>query len=354
MPCTVAVGSKAPNTRPTTLASERGGRAARACYPACPAQTFEDVVSQPAPAPFQRLTVATVVASLMLVAIGGAVRATDSGLACPTWPGCFSAGDFVPAADLNVWIEHTHRLVAGFVALMIAGQLLWALARFRERREILWPAALAAVLVLAQAALGAIVVLLQLRAELVTAHLGLGMALVGVLLALAVAAARPSVVLGGGGLGRAAALVAGLAYAQILVGGQTTGMGGGLAYADRPLLGVFVVSPISSAYEAVNVAHRVLAIALVVAVMVLITIARRSGASGWLLRLPRIAAWLVTLQIVLGIANLATELSVLTVIPHLAVASWIWAVLVLEALLAASWSVTQVKEPKRAAVGAVS
>jgi cytochrome c oxidase assembly protein subunit 15 len=301
------------------------------------------------PAAFQRLAIVTVVASLALVAIGGAVRATDSGLACPTWPGCFSAGDFVPPANLKVWLEHTHRLVAGIVALMIAVQLGWALIRFRDRPAIVWSAALAAALVLAQALLGAVVVLLKLRAELVTAHLGLAMALVGVLLCLAVAAA--------GGLAQprgtvswTAAVVAGITYLQILAGGHTSGMGSGLAYVDWPLLGIFAVGPITSEAEAITVLHRGLAVLLLAGVMVLAVRARRAGVTGWVARLPRIAAWLVTLQIVLGVANLASRLSFVAVIPHLAVASWIWAVLVLEVLLVARAPSARLAEPGRVPV----
>lgn len=312
-------------------------------------------MSQPAPAPFRRLTVATVIVSLVLVAVGGAVRATDSGLACPTWPGCFSAGDFVPVRNLHVWIEHTHRLVAGVLMVMVAAQLSWAWLRFRSRPEILRPAGIAAVLVLAQAALGGIVVLLRLRAELVTAHLGLGMALVGVLVFLAVAAARPTVA----GvplhtLTRTAAVVTGIAYVQILLGGHVSGKGSGLAYVERPLLGVFALGPVRGEAEAINVAHRVLAVVLVAGVMVLAARARRSGMSGWLLRLPRIAAGLVTIQIVLGIANLVSRLSFLVVIPHLAVASWLWAVLVLEVLLASRTVAEQPTELARTVVGAAS
>ncbi len=312
-------------------------------------ETLEEVVSDSLPAPFRRLTVATVVASLVLVGIGGAVRATDSGLACPTWPGCFSAGDFVPPADLAVWLEHTHRLVAGIVALMIAGQLGWALARFRGRPEIVWSAVLASALVIVQALLGAVVVLLQLRAELVTAHLGLAMALVGVLLYLAVAATSP---LRPGALAKAAWIVAGITYLQILVGGHTSGVGSGLAYVDQPLLGVFAVGPINGEAAAFNVLHRVLAVVVLAGVMVLAARARRAGAAGWLARLPRIAAWLVALQIVLGVANLASGLSFVFVIPHLMVASWLWAVLVLEALLASRLPAPAPGEVERPVVGA--
>lgn len=302
-------------------------------------------------ASFRRLAVATVITSLVLVTVGGVVRATDSGLACPTWPGCFAAADFMPPANLHVWIEHTHRLVAGVLLLMIAVQLSWAWARFRDRTEILWATGIAAGLALAQAALGAIVVLLRLRAELVTAHLGLAMALVGVLLFITAAAARPAAA-GFSPLARTAAVVAGIAYVQALLGGHLSGRGSGLAYAERPLLGLFSLGPIGSEAEAVNVAHRLLAVVLVGGIMALLARARRSGASGWTLRLPRLAAWLVTAQIVLGIANLASQLSFLAVIPHLAVASWLWAVLVLEVLLVCRTVTRQPTELAQPAVGA--
>lgn len=287
---------------------------------------------------FGRLAIATAVLALVLVALGGAVRATDSGLACPTWPGCFSAGDFLPPAGLNVWLEHSHRLVAGVVGLLIAAQAIWAIARYRRRPWILWPTLIAAVAVVVQAVLGALVVMHLLRAELVTAHLGMGMLVLACLVLIAVNASPQDSSATGADprFARTALLVAGLTFVQILVGGHVTGIGAGLAYTgDRfPFYGIATFAPIETAPQAFNVMHRVLAVALAAAVMVLVARARRSGQTGWLLRLPRIAAWLVVLQILIGVANLVSSLSFLTVIPHLAVASWIWTVLVLTTVLA--------------------
>lgn len=285
---------------------------------------------------FARLTIVTVTLSLALVALGGAVRATDSGLACPTWPGCFSAGDFLPPADVHVWLEHSHRLVAGLLGALGVTQLIWALRLHRSRPGLVAATAVAAVAFLGQALLGAAVVWGLLRAELVTFHLGLGMAVVGCLVGIAVAAnrERPDVA-PARSLAWTSAAVAGLTLLQILVGGQVTGIGAGLAFVGRaPFLGLVAFGPLDGPPEAYNLVHRMLAGLLVVAVGALARQARLAGVSGWVARLPHLIGALLVVQILLGVANLWNGLSFLSVIPHLAVASWMWAALVLETALA--------------------
>jgi heme a synthase len=302
-----------------------------------------DPARPPRLAAFQRLAVVTLISTLVLVALGGAVRATDSGLACPTWPGCFSAGDFVPALQLNVWLEHSHRLLAGVVGLQIAALLVWAIARYRKRRAILWTTVVAAVAVNVQAALGALVVWQLLRAELVTAHLGMAMLLLGCLAFRVVRATTEQEQLAPPEqrdlrFARLTAVVAGICFLQILIGGHVTGINAGLVYTDFPLMGGALFPPITTEREAFHVAHRLVAYVLAGAVVYLCVRAVRhkreleaAGAwtsrHGWLVRLPMWAATLVVLQIALGVANLFNGASFLTVIPHLAVASWIWTVL---------------------------
>ncbi|MPZ71909.1 MAG: hypothetical protein GEU74_01550 [Nitriliruptorales bacterium] len=286
---------------------------------------------------FQRLAVVTAILSLLLVAVGGAVRATDSGLACPTWPGCFSAGDFVPPAGLHVWLEHSHRLIAGGLGILVAVQAVWAVARYRHRIWVVWPSAVAAVAVVVQAILGALVVLHLLRAELVTAHLGMGMLVVGCLIVVAVNAGSGPLVgaVADRRFTRAAAAVAGVTLLQIMLGGHVSGTAAGLVYSrpGAPLWGAVGVAPVESARHAFNLGHRLLGIMVAAAVMWLIVVAHRTGQTGWTVRLPRIAAWLVVLQIAIGLGNLVSALSFVTVIPHLVVASWIWAVLCLTTVL---------------------
>src|ERR671911_38329 len=109
---------------------------------------------------FAKLATAAAVATFVLIAVGGLVRATVWGLGGPDWRGCFAFGALTPPLELHAWIEHTHRLVAAvFVGPLVAAVGLATVFTARRRdRPLLAAAALAGVLVVVQAWLGAQVV----------------------------------------------------------------------------------------------------------------------------------------------------------------------------------------------------
>ena len=64
----------------------------------------------------------TVLALIVLIAIGSATRVMEAGLACPDWPLCY--GTFLPLTHMNlrVFLEWFHRLDAFLVGILIVTQ----------------------------------------------------------------------------------------------------------------------------------------------------------------------------------------------------------------------------------------
>jgi heme A synthase len=138
---------------------------------------------------FRRLAGLTIVATLALILIGGVVRVSDSGLGCGPggsgaegWPLC--GGRVLPFLETNAIIEFSHRIAATVVAVLIAALIVVAWRRLRDRRLIVRVSLAAGVLVVAQAGLGGLTVEHGLHEYLVSAHLGLAMILLGVVIVL--------------------------------------------------------------------------------------------------------------------------------------------------------------------------
>ena len=146
---------------------------------------------------FRLLSDVTAVATFALIVLGGVVRVSESGLGCGPggsgtegWPLC--NGEAVPFFhNTEVIVEFSHRTLAAIVTALIVA-LAWT--AYRHLRELRWPLRLtvaAGVLVLVQAALGGLTVEKSLAEELVAAHLGLAMILIGLMLWISVRA-RPA------------------------------------------------------------------------------------------------------------------------------------------------------------------
>jgi heme A synthase len=179
---------------------------------------------------FRRLATVTIVATFALILIGGVVRVSDSGLGCGAagsgthgWPLC--EGGLLPAASAESAIEFTHRVAAGVVAVLIAICAWQALRRLREHRTIVRGSLAAGVLVLVQAALGGLTVERGLEEELVAAHLGLAMVLLGLLIVLRRAASERAAPAAERvrGLRPVTAVAATLVLATIVAGGYVAG-----------------------------------------------------------------------------------------------------------------------------------
>jgi protoheme IX farnesyltransferase len=283
---------------------------------------------------FQRLAAATVAAAFLLVVLGVVVRATDSGLACPHWPGCFP-GQFLPGldSDAHVWIEWLHRTVAAVIGLLILGLAAVAVLDHRDRRSILWPSLVAVLLVGFQAYLGGRTVELGNTGESVTAHLAAAMGLVGLLVFLLVRSAYPAR-LGSGGSQRftlLAAFAAAAVFGVLLFGANVTARDAGLVFPDWPLMNGSLVpvapegrADLADLYGA-HALHRYAAavVLAILAAVAWVAWRRRSEQPGPArLAVAILAVYLA--QVVVGALQVATRLAPWTQTLHVALGALVW------------------------------
>lgn len=249
-----------------------------------------------------------VVATLVLVAAGGMVTSTESGLSVPDWPTTYGYSMFsFPFSKMvgGIFYEHGHRLIASAVGFLTIGLVVFQ-GRVEPRRgaRVLGWAALGAVIL--QGVLGGVTVLLFLPPAVSIAHAGLAQLffILTVALALVTSAswlepARPPV--DDPVLRRRAIVLTCLVYAQILIGATMRHLEAGLAIPDFPLAFGHLLPPMWTPAIAIHFAHRVGA--LVVTAWLLYTgvaVVRRYPAHPELTRVVWLLFALVVVQITLG------------------------------------------------------
>ncbi len=228
-----------------------------------------------------RYTKLLAAAALILIAAGGLVTSTGSGLAVPDWPNTYGYFMFsFPFSKMvgGILYEHGHRLIASAVGLMTIGLAVW-LSRRDPRRWVRHLGWIALATVVIQGILGGITVLYLLPAPISIGHAGLAQIFFVLIVALAVFTSpgwgtrdnHP-----GGSLNppaddqilRLLALVTPVAiYIQILIGAAMRHTGAGLAIPDFPLMFGHLVPPEWSAAITIHFAHRVGAIVVTLIVV---------------------------------------------------------------------------------------
>lgn len=268
--------------------------------------------------------------TFLLIAIGGLVRATESGLGCEGWPKC-TPDRWLPPLEYHAIIEYVHRFTAFLDIVLVSLLAVVAWRRFRRSRRVIVPATAAVLLIFFQAALGGIVVRGELHALLVSAHLVTAMVFAAVLVSVTVASfaldrgeLRPI-----DGLIRLAWLAAGGTLALIAVGAYVRGEGAGLVFPDWPLMDGRVIPGISSAPAAIHFAHRLLSVVVGAVVLTVAVRARRErGEGNWVATVAVAAAVLFASQVVIGAANVWSKLAPAAVVAHVTVAGLTWGAVV--------------------------
>ncbi|MBA2545757.1 MAG: heme A synthase [Solirubrobacterales bacterium] len=314
---------------------------------------------------FRRLADLTVFATFALILLGGIVRVSESGLGCGPggsgtegWPLC--NGSAVPFFnDTEVIIEFSHRVMAAIVTGLIVALAWIAYRKLRspDGPNLRWPWRLsvaAGVLVLVQAGLGGLTVEKSLAEELVAAHLGLAMILIGLLLWISLrarveiaaldpsAAEEPHITPSSGpvrGLKPLAAVATGLLLCAIVAGGYVAGteeegvngQGVNIAGAHTACGEAFPtcldgrVLPFGeSRLSDIQLTHRVFVYAATAAILLLLIVAFRRGVRS---RLLWIAALLLFSQVLLGALNVWLGEHATLIVAHLMTATVLWGTL---------------------------
>lgn len=319
---------------------------------------MQNATSVPATTPqrsgaFQRLKTAfefryfalfTVLVTYGLIVLGGTVRVTDSGTACPDWPLCH--GQIIPPADTKVWIEFSHRLVASIVGFLILGIALVVWRRYRNNRAMLVAAIAVVVLLGAQVLVGGVTVGTETAASVVATHLTIALTLITCLIFIAVAVqghVRPNLTQIRGVASRMPLLTAttlAALFALMIVGAYVSQMEAGLAYPDWPLFDGELISS-GSRNGDIHYAHRLLAAAAGVLILVLVIRVLRSEKNTIVLTGFAAAFALFAAEVIVGASNVWFELATSVRLVHLALASAVWAMLV----FALAWSHMRSEEP---------
>ncbi len=293
----------------------------------------------------RRLTALTAVATYLLIVMGGVVRVSGSGLGCgdkDQWPLCH--GSLLPPLAQTALIEFTHRWVAAVATGLIIALAVVVWSRYRDVRWLRNGVSVVVVLFIAQIVLGAITVEFNLPSGVILIHLANALLLLGALVWIAVTTAmagsprsRPSV-----STVRLAGIAIAATYVLALSGALVVDQGAGAACAGWPLCGNgFQFSP--GRFADINLVHRVVAGIVVLLLGYSMMKMRRARPGDRALRLATLSVTLlIVAQVAAGALLVDEQLPAAVRGIHLALASGLWACVVMAAVITRGVTSTEV------------
>ncbi len=283
-----------------------------------------------------RYAALTALATLGLIGLGGLVTSHGAGMAVPDWPTSYGYNMFLfPVSKWvgGVFYEHTHRLYASLVGLLTLVLAIWLQRKSTDRRLAQW-GWVALGLVVAQGVLGGLRVSLM-KDQLGIFHAALGQAFLVLLTLIALVSSTTwrrwfvTAPLGDRRAHRWLAVTTAVIFAQLVLGATMRHQHAGLAVPDFPLaygklwpptndafLGrvnalrtdVRDFRPVTAFQIQLHMAHRIVAVAVAVLVVVAALQLRRAfGRTSGAWRLGQVWMGLVALQVALGAITVWTN-----------------------------------------------
>ena len=269
--------------------------------------------------------IAAAVLTFALIVLGATVRATGSGLSCPDWPTCY--GHWLPLPSqiaampqvgysyTQVMLEWVHRLIAGMLLgpLVLVIAVLAFLARRHDRRLPVIGIGLI-LLLLVQAALGAVTVLDANSPWSVALHLG-NAQLVLALLLLLVERTSPALHKAPPATIAVLSVIAWcLALSAMIAAAITAKSGAALACSTWPSCNGAWLPDLSDPLVRIHFAHRVLAAATALALLVLWRLTKRTDRE--VHTLARRGAFFVVVQVGVGALVVLWQVPLTTAVVH--------------------------------------
>ncbi len=297
------------------------------------------------------VSIGAILATFVLITMGGVVRVTESGLGCPDWPLCY--GEIIPPMEFHTMIEYSHRLLANVVSIFVFALLIIALLKYRRVPRILRTAVLIVVLLGVQIGLGAWTVLAELPPEVVTAHLAVALAIFSLLVFTAV------VTFGQRGRFSSAAVnpgtyrdwwlpasMAAAVYLVVLSGSYVVGSNATYACVSWPFCQNLDFVKWDQMLSFVNMFHRVIAAILLAIIIRVVMVLWKRYAGLKSFRVIGIALIVVVIgEIGLGAANPLMEFNAFVRAAHLSVATMIQGLVV--ALTSLVWIASRTIEGRQ-------
>ncbi|KAA1296310.1 MAG: heme A synthase [SAR202 cluster bacterium] len=279
----------------------------------------------------------SLVVSFIQIALGGFVRASESGLGCPDWPLCH--GKIIPPFEFHTLIEYSHRLNGSLLGILVAVLLIICIMRYRRDKQLMLANYAAFTLVVSAGILGGITVITELAWWIRLIHLGIAQFLAACLMYITYKFAFDNLSNDYSYLNPIRAwkwkkiLCVSLVFLLIVSGSYMVGIGASSSCSSWPLCkGLSIPDGIS--YQ-VHMGHRYISV-VTLAFVGYISIELMIHAKGNKLikRVTHSALGLLGIQIILGAVTVWSGFSSHMKVTHLSVATLVWLSVILMSLVA--------------------